>query len=140
MLLEVQIKNSEILVLVFGKCLSFNSEEKNRQEFIYRLINYYWHKPNQLGQNVKIKSRRKLGVFIWHSVKKTITNSIPSPQIKWDFGRRGVVGKSVEKLCTKGNNGNGVTGLLGIFCNEEEIDKKTIKRYYFVLQYYGNII
>ena len=78
MTLELNIKNNKIFAPLLGAWLPLSQEEKIKQEFITRLINFYGYDIEQLGQDVEIKKKVKVDIAIWKNKEEKQKNKIPS--------------------------------------------------------------
>jgi type I restriction enzyme M protein len=73
--LQIQIEGNKIFTPLKNKWLQLTPEEKVRQVFITRLVNYYGYDLNQMDQELKVnKSKRGQGrasadIVIWRSEK-----------------------------------------------------------------------
>src|SRR5690554_824351 len=78
MSIELKIKNNKIYAPLLGKWINMTPEEKLKQHFILRLVNYYGYSFDQLGQDVVIKDRYKADIGIWRNKSEKKRNKIPS--------------------------------------------------------------
>lgn len=78
MAITVNIKDNKIFAPLLDKWLPLNQEEKIKQEFISRLVNFYGYDIEQLGQDVEIKNKVKVDIAIWKSKGEKQKKKIPS--------------------------------------------------------------
>ena len=78
MLLELQVKGKQIYAPLKSEWIKYSQEEKVKQEFIIRLVNFYGYDVDQLGQDVEIKNKVKVDIAIWKNSAEKQKNKIPS--------------------------------------------------------------
>src|SRR5579872_6284714 len=78
MTLELQIKGNKIFAPLKSNWVTLTQEERLKQEFIIRLINFYGYSLDQLGQDVEIKNKVKVDIAIWKDEKDKKKNKVPS--------------------------------------------------------------
>lgn len=71
--MEVQIKDNKIFAPLKGKWLVLTPEERVRQEYICRLVNYYGFDLEQMGQEIQVNNshrgqgKARADIVIWKS-------------------------------------------------------------------------